>query len=309
MVRSRASEASAFAIDVDCVTTGRYFAAAPIAAGRLRAPAATTTSGGVMKRLFAFGAIGVFAVLVAGPAGAQTDDELKCEINASKVVAKFVKAKAKCLQKCWSAERKGDPVDCLDTAADGDQRDTTTQTCIDAAETKSNEGQAKKCTADCPECYEGGDCPADAQEKTDTTEGLVDTQDENVHCDNTTGTDDEFKCQAGASKSLAKLVGALAKCSQKCKAAEAKGTTTGSCAPPIGGGSDAALVTCVDAATAKCVAGLDKKCGTVGVTPPCWTATGIDTGTEWCNSVKTIVNSQYNEFFCEAGSASGAFLD
>jgi hypothetical protein len=257
----------------------------------------------MMKRLFAFGAMGMFAVLVAGPAGAQSDDELKCEINASKVVAKFVKGKGKCLQKCWSTERKGDPADC--DAAGG--RDGTTQACITAAETKSNDGQAKKCTADCPECYNGGNCPADAAGKTSNTEGLVDTQDENVHCDNTTGTDDEFKCQASTGKTLAKLVGALSKCTQKCKSAEAKGDAApGSCAPPV---SDPTTQTCVTDATNKCIAGVNKKCSDVGVTPPCWTVTGIDTGMEWCNSVKTIVNSQFNEFFCESGSASGAFVD
>ena len=35
----------------------------------------------------------------------------------------------------------------------------------------------------------------------------------------------------------------------------------------------------------------------------------IDTGMEWCNLVKGIVNGQYNSYFCATGSASGAYLE
>jgi hypothetical protein len=255
-----------------------------------------------MKRWLGFAVIGIFAMVAVGPVSAQTPDELKCEINASKVVAKFASAKGKCTQKCWSAERKGETVDC--DPAGG--RDSTTQTCIDAAEQKALDGQAKKCTVDCPECYSGGDCPANAQSKVDTAENLFDTQDTQVHCNNVAGTADEAKCQAAAGKTLTKYVGALSKCSQKCNANAAKGKTDGTCTPNP---TDTATQTCIAAADAKCKAGVDKKCGDAGVTPQCWTDTGIDTGMEWCNVVKGIVNGQYNSYFCETGSASGAFLE
>jgi hypothetical protein len=256
----------------------------------------------MMKRLFAFGAIGAFAMLVASQAGAQSADELKCETSASKVVAKFIKSKGKCTQKCWSAERKGETVDC--DPAGG--RDATTQACIDAAEQKSLDGQAKKCTADCPECYSGGNCPSNAQTKTNTAEGLFDGQDPGLHCNNTGVSDDEAKCQASASKSLTKYVGALSKCSQKCKTNEAKGTTDGTCDPTPGPVGDTATQACISAADTKCVDGVNKKCADAGAVPICWP---FSTGTQWCNLVKGIVNGQYDSFFCETGSASGAFLE
>lgn len=254
-----------------------------------------------MKKLSVFGGAVLAAALLVGNASAQTvGDENKCQQNASKAVSKFVGSKVKCLNKCWSSFRKGDPVDCLDTAQDGDPRDATTQACINAAETKSNEGQAKKCTADCPECYNGGNCPADASGKTDTTEGLVDTQDNGIHCNPGGVTPDEAKCEDNTSKVLAKLVASLAKCTQKCRANEEKGKAApGSCTPPP---SDSSTQGCISAAKAKCAAGVDKKCG--ANTPACYSGAN---GTLLCNTVASLVDGQYNEFFC--GSPSGAFLE
>ena len=252
-----------------------------------------------MKRWFEFAVIGLFATVAVGPVSAQTADELKCEINASKVVAKFAGAKGKCTAKCWSTERKGGSVDC--DPAGG--RDATTQACINAAESNALAGQAKKCTVDCPECYSGGNCPMNAQSKVNTAESLFDTQDPTIHCNNTTVSDDEAKCEASAAKTLSKYVGALSKCSQKCNANAAKGKTTGSCNPPPG---DTATQACITAADMKCAAGVDKKCVAVGANPACWP---FPNGTQWCNTVKGIVNGQYSSYFCETGSASGAFLE
>lgn len=257
-----------------------------------------------MKRLFGFGVVALAAALIAGNASAQTTgDELKCQLNASKVVAKFAGSKVKCLNKCWAGIRKGDPNDCQDTAQDSDPRDATTQACIDAAEAKSNSGQAKKCTADCPECYDGGNCTADASGKTTTAEGLIDGQDPAVHCNNGE-TGDAGKCQDNTGKVLTKWVAALSKCTQKCKANEDKGKAApGSCDPPA---SDPATIACINAGEAKCVSGVNKKCGDAGATPACWGA-GLNEGSEWCNLVQGIVDGQYTEFFC--GSPSGAFLE
>ena len=256
-----------------------------------------------MKKWFGFAVIGLFATVAVGPVSAQTSDELKCEINASKVVAKFASAKGKCTAKCFSAERKGETVDCLPASADGDGRDATTQTCIDAAEQKALDGQAKKCTVDCPECYNGGNCPANATSKVNTAESLFDNQDPGVHCNNTTVSADEAKCEASAGKALTKYVGALSKCSQKCNANAAKGKTDGSCSPPPG---DTATQACISAADAKCAAAVDKKCVSVGANPGCWP---FANGSQWCNTIKGVVNGQYNSYFCETGSASGAFLE
>jgi hypothetical protein len=251
-----------------------------------------------MKRLFVFGVMGLAVALVAVTANAQTADQLKCQITASKTVGKFSGSKVKCLNKCWSKFRKGDP-SAICTPPGG--RDATTQACIDAAEAKSLAGQAKKCGgAACPNCYSGGDCTTDAQSKTDTAENLIDGQEPGVHCQPATA--DEGKCQDNTGKVLTKWVGSLSKCTQKCKASEAKGKTDGSCDPPA---TDTKTVACINAGKAKCVAGVDKKCATAGVTPACWTFPS--NGTQWCNLVQTIVDGQYGSYFC--GSPSGAFLE
>lgn len=264
-----------------------------------------------MKRSFGFGVMMLLAAFAAGQVGAQpTDDQLKCQNNASKVVSKFVGAKVKCLNKCWSGLRKGEATnDCVPASADGDGRDTTTGACILGAETKSNTGQVKKCADEaCPQCYDGGNCASDASGKTNTAESLVDQQDNGgagtVHCNGGTQDTDKGKCQDNTAKVLSKFVAALAKCTQKCKSNEAKGTAaTGSCDPPA---TDGATAACINAAKGKCVAGVDKKCGAVGATPDCW-APGVNDGAGWCNLVQVIVDGQYAEFYC--GSPSGAFLD
>jgi hypothetical protein len=256
-----------------------------------------------MKKLFGFGVVALAAALVAGNASAQTTgDELKCQINASKVVGKFSGSKVKCLNKCWSSLRKGDPVDCLDTPADGDLRDLDTSTCVTDAEAKSTTDQGKKCTADCPECYNGGNCPADAAGKTAVAESLIDTQDPSVHCNGGGVTADQGKCQDNTGKVLTKWVAALSKCTQKCRANEEKGKTDGQCNPPV---ADTKTLDCIAKGEAKCVSGVDKKCGDISQAPPCWTVPG--NGTQWCNLVQGIVDGQYPEYFC--GSPSGAFLE
>ena len=84
-----------------------------------------------MKKLFGFGVVVLAAALVAGSASAAlTGDESKCELTASKTVAKFAGKKVKCLNKCWSHLRKGDPAICEPAGS----RDVDTQACIDEAE-------------------------------------------------------------------------------------------------------------------------------------------------------------------------------
>ena len=256
-----------------------------------------------MKKLFGFGVVVLAAALVAGSASAAlTGDESKCELTASKTVAKFAGKKVKCLNKCWSHLRKGDPAICEPAGS----RDVDTQGCIDEAEAKSNAGQLKKCTADCPECYSGGDCTADASSKTATAESLIDTQDSGsaaVHCNGGTVSKDQGKCQDNAAKTLTKAVAALSKCTQKCRKNEEKGKVPpGSCTPPA---SDPKTSDCVTNAVNKCKIGVNKKC--VGAaTPACW-APPFNDGDGWCNLVKGIVDGQYNSYFCS--SPSGAFLE
>jgi len=255
-----------------------------------------------MKKLFGFGVAALAVTLVAGKASADFAAELKCESNASKSVSKYAGSQVGCRNKCWAGVRKGDATKNCDPAA----LDTVTQACITAAQQKAT-GYAGKCS-DCPECYDNGNCGSDAVGKIQTATNLVNTQDSGqpgtVHCGTTSSTTKENgACQDNTGKVLTKFVSALAKCTQKCKANEAKGkVAAGSCDPPA---SDPGTQGCISAAQGKCVTGVDKKCGANA--PACWSAP-YNNGAGWCALVHGIVDSQYNEFFCE-GSPSGAFLE
>src|SRR5262245_40255821 len=57
-------------------------------------------------------------------------------------------------------------------------------------------------------------------------------------------TDDQFKCQAGVSKSGAKFVGAKAKCASKCLQNAIKGLHTSTeCFPPYQGEAEKCIIT------------------------------------------------------------------
>lgn len=246
-------------------------------------------------------AVGAFAgvlALAAMPAFAShdadiSDDELKCQLSRGKCGAKFARAKLKCLNKCASAQQDGDPVDCKDSGpgGDGDPRDAETAACVADAETKGVECMAKKCDTDCPDCveYDSGNCTTDGQSKVDDAEALVDINDSIIaHCNEPGATDDEIACQNERAKRGGSLVQDLAKCSAKCLKSAHKGDPR-QCDP--GGALDAEAQACSDAAVAKCAAKVDAKCTDV---PECNTGNG----TTQCNTVRGIVDAQYQEYYC-----------
>jgi hypothetical protein len=195
---------------------------------------------------------GAAVALVAPLALAQpTPAEFKCEAAVSKSGAKFVKAKAKCIDKCLTAFWKGDgpESDCLPPSYGG-----ATAFCIfDASEGRRGQvlaGDPKACdpatkaTNDCPECYSSGDCSASGQATTQVQniEGQVDSFVPGVACERAGADLDEQKCQKGTAKALSKQVGAVVKCYDKCKAAELKGDVApGSCDPPASDPADAGV--------------------------------------------------------------------
>jgi len=261
-----------------------------------------------MKKLFGLGVVALAAALVAGNAGnaSAQSGQVKCEQNAAKSVAKFAGAKVGCRNKCWAGMRKGDATRECDPAGGVD---ATTQACITAVENKAVAASVKKCAApNCPACYSGGDCNADAADKVNTAENLVDTQDNGgpgtVHCSGGTQDKAHGACQDNTGKVLTKLVAALGKCTAKCVSNEAKGSAApGSCAPPA---SDPGAQACISAAMGKCGPAVDKKCGASA--PTCWSAP-FNNGAGWCGLVKGIVDAQYNDYYCAPNSPSGAFLD
>ena len=257
-------------------------------------------------RLFIAAGGATLAVALALPltAGAQlSTDECNCETQTGAAQGKFAAAKAKCLAKCNQGARAGNnpATDCTAPYAG------TTQECVNKAETKA-EATETKCK-DCPECYSGGNCTADAGTRTATTETQIDGFAFLVFCDDGASpdqtNDDEAKCEQEAAKAAGKFAAAKAKCYAKCRAAECKGKipagscTAGAVTDPTGKTQD-----CISKNEAKCVAKIGQKCTDP---PECYTNPLVNPPTNLCNAVESAVDANDASTYCS--SPSGAFLE
>jgi hypothetical protein len=203
------------------------------------------------------------AMLVTAPmAFAQaTDAEFKCEQSVSKFGAKFVSAKAKCVDKClknfWKALVPES--DCLPPYGGATLNACITDTVngLKGAEDKFRTAIQKACDpgfkagTDCPECYNLGDCSAGgfAGDQVANLENQVDSFVPGVACERAGATKEEQACQSNTAKALSKQVSGVVKCYDKCKKNERKGlVAVGSCDPPA---SDPATATCVSSASNK----------------------------------------------------------
>src|SRR6185369_274457 len=200
-------------------------------------------TGDVMTRIGRESMLSAAVLLLFVPLafGQVTDAEFKCEQAVDKAGAKFVGAKSKCVSKCLTTFWKGDgpSSDCFPPYGG------VTAQCIDdtvlnlkGAEDKFGIAIKKACDpatkpgTDCPECYNGGDCVAFANDQVANLEGQVDSFVPGVACE--LGADaGEQKCQLSTAKALSKLVGSVVKCYDKCQKNARKGLITeASCAPP-----------------------------------------------------------------------------
>ena len=257
--------------------------------------------------------------LAAAPVLAQsgvTKDEVKCESGTGKALSKFTSSKSKCASKCFVAARKtmGPYTGCFAPYAD-----PTTNICImdplKGAEAKAEASIVKACTNDCPECYNPTNCST-GNPFVSNTEALIDLQGPSAYClenGGTTPTKGEAKCEDGNVKALVKLVGALAKCYDKCNQNVFKAKIPeGSCVPGDGSPNPTDIPTreCLAKAVGKSTASINKACFIVPATPPaCYdgSPTRPNTGAGWSALVKSIVDGQTPQIAC--GSPSGAFLD
>jgi hypothetical protein len=266
-----------------------------------------------MKTLRRVVAIAGVATLLAAPvAFAQaTDEEFTCMQAVSKAGAKFVGAKAKCVDKCLKNFWKGitPEADCLPpyggTTLDNCITDQVTG--LKGAEDKFRISIQKKCDpgfkagTDCPECYNGGDCSAAgfAGDQVQNIEGQIDSFVPGVACERAGADPEEQKCQSNTAKSLSKQVSGVVKCYDKCKKNERKGLAApGSCNPPA---SDAATATCVSAANNKAILAVNKKCGDVvpSAEPDCGGPDNYPDGASWVNLVDIAISGQVPNTYCE----------
>jgi hypothetical protein len=296
-----------------------------------------------MSRKVGFGAAAVAAAFLAAvavrvaPLGATplTSGELKCETSTGKAQSQFVAFKGKCIQKCESDAAKGKVASPSDCDPNGGSADAS---CISAAVGKTVHAEQVKCaggaapSGSCPLCYgedngdpnnaHSGDCVNDSITRTsdpnnpNSTETQVDPFFSIIWCDsgatdpNNANQKVKLKCENSLSKNASKLVSTLNKCVAKCLASAAKGKSTGHCAPPVDGGSDTKLASCVSAAKAKLASQIDKSCPSGTITCTNGDAIGAalyaGSGADWANVVEGRVNAQYPNTYC---SASGAFLE
>jgi len=261
---------------------------------------------------------------------AATDAEFKCEQSADKAGAKFVASKSKCIQKCSANAWKGlgsfsdcfppyggSTAQCIDDTSSLDKK---------GAEDKFRNAILKACdvgtntSADCPECYSGGDCTTEAADRVQNVEGQVDDFGPGVFCEQPGADKLETGCEQNTAKTLAKLVATINKCYDKCNANMRKGTIPpGSCNAPSP--SDAATTACLSdplkGAQAKAIAGVNKKCRAVGETtkgandgttavPDCTTPNDYPDGSAWVNLVTLAISGNVPGTYCS--SPSGAFI-
>jgi hypothetical protein len=256
----------------------------------------------------------------------QTKDELKCESTVGKTLSKFVCSKSKCVSKCFVTARKaGGPfTGCFANPPGSPYGDATTNTCITdsvkGAEAKARAGIVKGCMDasgkdKCPECYAVSTCNT-GEPNVGNTEVLIDIQGPTVYCEENGGnvpTKEVAKCEDGNVKALVKLVGALAKCYDKCNQNMAKGKIgLGSCDPGDGmpNPTDVPTRECLAKAVGKSAASINKACFiSPAVAPTCYDGSALrpNTGAGWTALVKGIVDGQTPGIAC--GSPSGAFLN
>lgn len=190
-----------------------------------------------------------------------TKGELQCQNGRSAAVWKLVDGRVKCLLRCYKGLRAGryPATDCQAPAFGGETADCL-RTPPTGAEPRAVAAIERACRTDCPECYAGGDCPAAAGQAvaaaaTSTDLLLLPL----LFCgDQVAVSPGAFRCEQAAAKQAVKLLGALTRCTARCKVAESQGKIPpGRCAPPI---QDPATTDCYGTAQRKAIAKIDAAC-------------------------------------------------
>jgi hypothetical protein len=228
-----------------------------------------------------------------------TDDEAKCQLKTSLVIAKFVNKKAKCVDACQKRAFKNPSLlpDCSPPFGG------STFGCVTTAEGKSAGKIKSSCAKDCPECYSGGDCHTEADVKIAAAEAHVDALLADVFCDDTGSTDGltnaEFKCQRAVRKFATKFLADKMKCYAKCRKGEHKGkVAVGDCEPPP---ADLKTQLCIQKRETRWAERIDTKCefavNPSADKPECGSYPAND-GAAWVAAEEAEVDAQDAGFYC-----------
>jgi hypothetical protein len=228
-----------------------------------------------------------------------TNDESKCQIGASLSVGKFINKKAKCVDACFKKAARNPTVlpDC------SPPYDGSTFGCVQSAEGKYEGLIQSKCGKDCPECYSGGDCQANADAKIATAEAHVDALLADVFCDDSGSSDGltnaEFRCQRTVRKYVTKFAADKMKCLAHCRKLEHAGrVAAGDCDPPA---ADPKTQLCIATRETRWAERIDKKCEAAvnpsAEKPECGSYPAND-GAAWIALEEAQVDQQDGDFYC-----------
>ena len=252
-----------------------------------------------------------------GHAQTLTPLELKCQLKSAAAEAKFVQSKFRCVSHCWydywHSGSMSSYADCLPPYGG------ETALCINdtlfglkGAENKFSTAVVNACTPpptrDCPECYSGGDCTAEASNRVTDVGSMVDSLVPGIFCEQASAMPQAQWCQRGVAKGLSKLVGAEHKCFAKCQANAFKGLVSASACQPFP--SDPTTASCVNTVIAKITLAIDKICNDAEVPhsePECPDPGTYPDGAAWTNLATFWTFGDVVANYC--GSPSGAFVD
>jgi len=228
----------------------------------------------------------------------RTEVEFKCQATTALSSGKFLQTKAKCILACEKHVLSGSQPasDCVPPFGGA------TADCISRIATLTTNRETG--CLDCPECYSGGDCSADASARLFILESIVDAVSSQVYCDDSSSSDGlnpiEAKCQQRNASTLGKVGADVLKCLTACRKKEFKGRVpAGSCAPPV---SDPKTAACLTKVETKAASRIDAACALDS--PECYT---VWNGSMFASWVSGGAQNLDPSLFC--GSPSGAFVD
>ena len=250
-------------------------------------------------------------LLGAPPAfGQATDAEFKCEQLVDRAEATFFGNKLKCIRRCWEAawSLAGSSADCVPPYGGA------TAECIDdtvlgrkGAENKFEAAIKKACDpatnprADCPECYDAGDCSSAgfATYEVQFIEGQIDNAYPGVVCEPGANVGERI-CMLNVFKAAATETRGVTKCYDKCQATARTGAIpVTNCDPIPVYPTDPATLACLASVEARAAASIDKSCALAGNIPDCNATDDYPSGTRWAQTIDAALSGNQPPTYCE----------
>jgi hypothetical protein len=257
------------------------------------------------------------AIVLARPLAAPAEltiAEQRCQQRASKVMVKFGVDVAKCGIRCQRGARGGlNPItDCYAPYAGATLACLTDP--LRGAQARAIEHFRRACdpdvnpSADCPECYAGGDCALAAIDRVFGVQGQLDSLGAGLFCERQP-TPPEARCMDGTTTGLVMFAKALHKCFDQCFKRARASAMPSHASDACTKATDPVLTDCLSSrAYGKAIARIDAACTPPrGSPPPCLLQSGPMNGSQWTNLIGLAAMGNIPIKYC--GSPSGAFVE